>query len=167
MEKMDGGLFIEKKTITLTLIIFTFLCFLFLGARAQADTYCVGCSGASAADCDGNAACGDPCDDPMDMGFNCPTIEDALDCIATNMDPDAEIRIAQNPTMPLTPYTGPGSTNPIDNTAMMMDQEIIIQGGWDPMDCTSQTLPLDPTNTIIEAPSMDRVFFINNTLREL
>src|SRR3990170_3916948 len=116
MEKMDGGSLLEKKPITLSLIIFTFLFLLFLGARAQADTYCVGCPGASAANCDGNAACGAPCDDPMTMGFNCPTIENALDCIATNMDPDATIRIAQNPTMPLTPYTGPGSTNPIDNT---------------------------------------------------
>jgi len=164
---MDGGSLLEKKLITLTLIIFTFLCFLFLGTRVQADTYCVGCPGASAANCDGNAACGAPCDDPMTMGFNCPTIENALDCIATNMDPDATIRIAQNPTMPLTPYTGPGSTNPIDNTAMMMDQEINIQGGWDAMGCTSQTLPLDPTNTIIEAPSMDRVFLIDNTTSDL
>src|SRR3989337_3682423 len=172
---MDGGLIIKEKPITLTLIIFTFLCLIFLGTKAQALTYCVGCNSATAASCSG-ADPGNMAADPCDTGnfctagtngVVCPTIADAIDCLNANADQMATIRIAQNPTMPLTPYTGPGSTNPIDNTAMMMDQEINIQGGWDAMGCTSQTLPLDPTNTIIEAPSMDRVFLIDNTTSDL
>src|SRR3990172_3804572 len=169
MEKMDGGLIIKQKPITLSLFIFTFLFFLFIDARAQADTYCVGCDDGTAATCDGGAACAalmiDPGCNGGNTGFICSDIADALDCIDDLDDANAEIIIAQNP--PMMPYTGPGDGFPIDNTAMMMDQEINIQGGWDAMGCTSQTLPLDPTNTIIKAPSMDRVFLIDNTTSDL
>jgi hypothetical protein len=161
---MDGGLLIKEKPITLTLIIFTFLCFFFLSTKAQAGVYCVGCSGATAATCTGGAACAGFCTGGTN-GVVCSDIADALDCIDQNDDINATIRIAQNPTMPLTPYTGPGSTNPIDNTATMADQTINILGGWTATTCANQTV--NPTNTVVQAPMTDRVFLINNTTANL
>lgn len=166
---MDGGLIIKEKLITLTLIIFTFLCFFFLGTKAQALTYCVGCNSATAATCSG-ADPGNMAADPCDTGnfctagtngVVCPTIADAIDSLNANADQMATIRIAQNPTMPLTPYTGPGSTNPIDNTATMADQTINILGGWTATTCANQTV--NATNTVVQAPMTDRVFLIDNT----
>src|SRR3990172_9863456 len=166
MEKMDGGLIIKQKPITLSLFIFTFLFFLFIDARAQADTYCVGCDDGTAATCDGGAACAalmiDPGCNGGNTGFICSDIADALDCIDDLDDANAEIIIAQNP--PMMPYTGPGDGFPIDNTAMM-DQTINILGGWSSSNCGSQTL--NPSNTIIQAPANDRVLFINNTMSDL
>src|SRR3972149_9415506 len=114
---MDGGLFIKEKPITLTLIIFAFLCLIFLGTKAQALTYCVGCNSATAATCSG-ADPGNMAADPCDTGnfcpagtngVVCPTIADAIDCLNANADQMATIRIAQNPPM-ATPYPGPGNT---------------------------------------------------------
>src|SRR3990172_1301457 len=168
---MDGGLIIKEKPITLTLIIFTFLCLIFLGTKAQALTYCVGCNSATAATCSG-ADPGNMAADPCDTGnfctagtngVVCPTIADAIDCLNANADQMATIRIAQNPTMPLTPYTGPGSSNPIDNTATMAAQTIIIQGDAGASTCAAPPPIPDPTNTIVQAPMTDRVFLIDNT----
>src|SRR3972149_8890961 len=158
MEKMDGGSLLEKKPITLTLIIFTFFCFLFIDTKAQALTYCVGCPMASAATCTGSAAAA--CNTECPAAVVCPTIAAALTCIDNNNDINATIRIAQNPTMPLTPYKGPGNTEIIDNTAGAA-QDIDILGGWSSANCGTQTL--NPTNTIVLAPMNDRVFLIDNT----
>src|SRR3990172_2767520 len=159
---MDGGLTIKQKPITLTLFIFTFLCFFFLGTSAQALVYCVGCSGATAATCTGGDACGAPCN----TGTNsvvCPTIAAALQCIDDNDDANAEIRIPQNPPM-ATPYPGPGNTEIIDNTVTPgAAQDIDILGGWSSSNCGNGTQTLNPTNTIVKAPMDDRVFFIDNT----
>src|SRR3972149_9749074 len=159
---MDGGLTIKQKPITLSLFIFTFLCFLFLSTKAQALTYCVGCNSATAATCSGAdpdnpAANGCDFTDVCTAGTNgvvCPTIVDALDCIDDNNDIDATIRIAQGT------RTGPGANKTIVNTAAS-DQTINILGGFDSTNCTSRTL--NPSNTIIQAPLNDRVFKINNT----
>ena len=59
------------------------------------------------------------------------------------------------------PYIGPGSMNPINNTATMAAQTINILWGWTATTCAIQTL--NPTNTIVEADMDDRVFLINNT----
>jgi len=48
---MDGGLIIKQKPITLSLFIFTFLCFILLGTKAKAENFCVGCPTATAANC--------------------------------------------------------------------------------------------------------------------
>src|SRR3989304_7851351 len=159
---MDGGLIIKEKPITLTLIIFTFLCLIFLGPRAQALTYCVGCNSATAATCSGadpDNPAANGCDGSNDCiagtnGVVCPSIEDALDCINVNDDPDATIRIAQGT------RTGPGANKSINNTAAS-DQTINILGGFISTNCTSRTL--NPSNTIIQAPLDDRVFHIDNT----
>ncbi len=158
---MDGGLIIKQKPITLTLIIFTFLCFLFLSTNAQALVYCVGCTGATAATCTGGAACAGFCNGGTN-GVVCSDIADALDCIDQNNDINATIRIAQNP--PMTPYTGPGTLNTIDNTAGA-NQTINILGGWTATTCANPTV--NPTNTVVQAPLTDRVFLINNTTANL
>ena len=154
---MDGGLFKKEKPITLSLIIFTFLCFLFFSTNAQALVYCVGCSGATAGTCTGGVACGAPCNTGTN-GVVCPTIAAALTCINNNNDLNATIRLAQN--SPMMPYTGPGSSNVINNTESAA-QTINILGGWTATTCATQTV--NPTNTIVEAPMDDRVFLINNT----
>jgi len=169
---MGGRFLLEEKPITLGLIIFTFFCFIFLGTKTQALTYCVGCNSATAATCSGadpaNPAA-DGCDtaNVCTAGTNsvvCPTIADALDCIDDNDDTNATITIAQNPTMPLTPYTGPGSSNPINNTATMAAQTINILGGFNST-CTTRTV--NALNTTINAPGGQRVFDIDSVTSTL
>ncbi len=76
----------------------------------------------------------------------------------------AEIRVGTGT------HTGPGTASSIDNTAAAT-QGIDILGGF-ASNCFDRTDdPIDPTNTIIEAPMPggmgDRVFLINNTTANL
>ena len=158
----DGGSFHKHKNSTLIVITFTFFCFLFLSTKARALVYCVGCNSATAATCSGAdpgnmAAAGCTATTLCDDGVNsvvCPNIDEALDCIDLNNDTNATIRVAQGM------HTGPGSGNPIDNTATMAAQTINILGGWAASNCVSRTL--NPTNTTVD-PVNDRVFYISNT----
>src|SRR3972149_12188230 len=166
---MDGGLIIKEKPITLTLIIFTFLCFLFLGTKAKALVYCVvpnpmmgsGCGPPAGGRCTGGgtATCGAGFCDTNPNGQVCDSIAEALACIATRMDANADIRVGTGT------HTGPGSTagvgTNINNTAGAA-QDIDILGGFGSA-CTPASRNLNPSNTIIQALMDDRVFLINNT----
>jgi len=164
---MDEKL-IERYVLIISLIMFTLSSVLFLSTRAQADTYCVGCDDGTATTCGGGAACGalmTPGCNGGNTGVICSDITDALDCIDDLDDPDATIRIAQNP--PMMPFDGPGNSFIINNTTAPADdsQIINIRGGWTASTCATQTL--NPSNTIVEAPMNDRVFLINNTTSDL
>jgi len=162
---MDGGLIIKQKPITLSLIIFTFLCFLFLGTKAQAFVYCVtdgmmgsGCSNPSAGTCTGGGAatCGAGICDTNPNGQVCDTIAEALACIDTRNDANAIIRVGTGT------HDGPGTgaMKTINNTAGAA-QDIDILGGF-ASNCVTRTI--NPSNTTVEAPMDDRVFHINNTM---
>src|SRR3990172_13341299 len=143
---MDGGFLVEKKPITLTFIICTFLCFLFLSTKAQALVYCViptpmmgtGCSAPSAGTCTGGGAatCGMGICDTNPNGQVCDSIAEALSCINTRNDTTAVIRVGTGI------HTGPGSTGTggtnINNTAGAA-QDVDILGGF-ASNCVTRTL---------------------------
>lgn len=153
---MDGGLFIKEKPITLTLIIFTFLCFIFLSTKAKAENFCVGCPTATAANCTVSTNC--PAG--VNGGGVCPTILAAVtDAVADPTSTAETIKIAQGT------YPGPGTgAGSIDPPFGASPKTINIQGGFN-ITCSSSTV--DPTNTIINAPMNDRVFHIDNTTANL
>jgi hypothetical protein len=150
---------IEKNIITVSLIFLALASILLVSAKAQALFYCVGCNGASAGTCTGGGAgCTAPAGN-CDSGTNgvvCNDISEALNCIDQNDDTNATIKVAQGT------HEGPGSDlGDIINNLAGANQTIQILGGWSSSNCGSQTL--NPSNTIIEAPTDDRVFFIDNT----
>jgi hypothetical protein len=154
-----GRKLIEKNIFTLSLIFFALSSMLLISTKAQALFYCVGCNGASAGTCTGGGAgCTAPAGN-CDSGTNgvvCNDISEALNCIDQNDDTNATIKVAQGT------HEGPGSDlGDIINNLAGANQTIQILGGWSSSNCGSQTL--NPSNTIIKAPTDDRVFRINNT----
>src|SRR3989304_305458 len=157
----DGGSFHKHKKSTPILITFTFFCFLFLGSRADALVFCVGCAAATGGTCTGGGGATD-CTGG-DNGVVCPTIADAIDDsvpptvvdgVIDSTSATDEIRIAAS----MVPYTGPGSTAADLTTFAVTPKTALISGGWND---TSTSRIVNPLNTVISAPGGDRVFDID------
>ena len=157
----DGGSFHKHKNSKLILITFTFFCILFLGSKADALVFCVGCAAATGGTCTGGGGATD-CTGG-DNGVVCPTIADAIDDsvpptvvdgVIDSTSATDEIRIAAS----MIPYTGPGSGAAVALTTFAVSPKtVLIRGGWNST-CTSRIV--NPLNTVISAPGGDRVFDI-------
>ncbi|MBF8302012.1 MAG: hypothetical protein HW396_293, partial [Candidatus Dadabacteria bacterium] len=148
----DGGSFHKHKNSTLIVITFTFFCFLFLSSKAEAESFCVGCPTAIAANCTVSTNC------PAggSGGGVCPTLDDAVTDALADMTLAAEtVKIAQGT------HTGPGTAPVIDppfGGGALTTKTINILGGFNST-CTSRTV--NAANTIIMAPGGQRVFDID------
>src|SRR3989304_8100471 len=158
----DGGSFHKHKKSTPIVITFTLLCFLFLGSRADALVFCVGCAAATGETCTGGGGA-TGCTAGVN-GVVCPTIADAIDDsvppavvdgVIDSTSATDEIRIAAS----AVPYTGPGSGATVALTTFAVSPKtVLIRGGWNNT-CTSRIV--NPLNTVISAPGGDRVFDID------
>src|SRR3972149_322281 len=148
----DGGSFHKHKNSTLIVITFTFFCFFFLSSKAEAESFCVGCPTATAANCTVSTNC------PAggSGGGVCPTLDDAVTDALADMTLAAEtVKIAQGT------HTGPGTAPVIDppfGGGALTTKTINILGGFNST-CTSRTV--NAANTIIMAPGGQRVFDID------
>src|SRR3972149_8503027 len=145
----DGGSFHKHKNSTLIVITFTFFCFFFLSSKAEAESFCVGCPTATAANCTVSTNC------PAggNGGGVCPDLDAAVtDALAdTTLTPET-IKIAQGT------HTGPG-TAPVITSFGVSPKTINILGGFN-ITCTSRTV--NAVNTTINAPGAgQRVFDID------
>src|SRR3990170_5477582 len=143
---------VKRVSITLLIILFTFLLFTFVGSMAKAENFCVGCPTATPANCDFAVSC--PAG--VNGGGICPTIAAAV--AAAELDPTVTaetIKIAQGT------HTGPGTAPVIDppfGGGALTTKTINILGGFNST-CTSRTV--NAANTIIMAPGGQRVFDID------
>src|SRR3989304_6534837 len=146
----DGGSFHKHKNSTLIVITFTFFCFFFLSSKAEAESFCVGCPTATAANCTVSTNC------PAggSGGGVCPTLDDAVTDALADMTLTAEtIKIAQGT------HTGPGTTPAIAPPFGVNPKTIKIQGGFNSI---SPSRTVNATNTTINAPGVgQRVFDID------
>ncbi|MEM4408408.1 MAG: putative metal-binding motif-containing protein [Candidatus Caldarchaeum sp.] len=147
-----------KSPIPILVPIVAFIVLFSFIQGAKALVYCVSagpdtpCNAATAATCTGGAACG-VCNEGTN-GVVCPTIAEALQCINSNNDTNAEIRIGTGA------HVGPGTSEPINNSAGA-PQAIALKGGFTDGGCTTQGT--NPAATVINAPEGKRVFEIGNT----
>src|SRR3989337_1108908 len=149
---------LKRVSITLLILLFTFLLFTFVGSKANAENFCVGCPTATPANCSVDIL---NCPAGVNGGGVCPTIATAA--AAAELDPTVTaetIKIAQGI------YTGPGSSDSISPPfgGILTSKTINIRGGFNST-CSSRTV--NASNTIINAPGGDRVFDIDSVTSTL
>ncbi len=148
---MRRGSLLEKKPITLGIILFTFFCSLFLGSKARAESFGVGGPTAMAAHCTISATC--PVGGGGGGGGVCPTLDFAVtDALADPTLTAETIKIAQGT------HNGPGGAPAIAPPFGVNPKTINIQGGFNST-CTTRTV--NAQNTTINIPLVQRVFDID------